>query len=68
MVDTGTISLINELSNLCLLVDLYELCNSHLIVVQYMPLTNQVRGPHCKLQTEFFFPFGLWPKHEVHMP
>ena len=23
---------------------------------EYMPLTNRVRGPYCKLRTEFFSP------------
>ena len=26
----------------------------------YIPLTNRVRGPYCKLRTEFF-PVDLWP-------
>ena len=29
-----------------------------------LPLTNRVRGPYCKLPTEFF-PVDLWPKREA---
>ena len=32
-----------------------------------IPLTNQVRGPYCKLRTEFF-PVDLWPKREARRP
>ena len=31
------------------------------------PLTNGVRGPYCKLRTEFF-PIDLWPKRKVRGP
>ena len=33
--------------------------------MSYIPLTNRVRGPYCKLQNEFF-PVDLWPKREGH--
>ena len=33
----------------------------------YIPLTNRVRGPYCKLRTEFF-PVDLWSKHEARGP
>ena len=33
----------------------------------YIPLTNRVRGPYCKLRTEFF-PVDLWPKREARGP
>jgi len=29
----------------------------------YIPLNNRIRGPYCKLRTEFF-PIDLWPKRE----
>ena len=32
-----------------------------------IPLTNRVRGPYCKLRTEFF-PVDLWPKREARRP
>ena len=32
-----------------------------------IPLTNRVRGPYCKLRTEFF-PVDLWPKREARGP
>ena len=33
----------------------------------YIPLTNRVRGPYCKLRTKFF-PVDLWPKREARGP
>ena len=33
----------------------------------YIPLTNRVRGPCCKLRPAFF-PFDLWPKREARAP
>ena len=31
---------------------------------KYIPLINRVRGPYCKIRTEFF-PVDLWPKREA---
>ena len=33
----------------------------------YIPLTNRVRGPHCKLRPALF-PIDLWPKREAYGP
>ena len=34
---------------------------------QFIPLTNRVRGPYCKLRTEVF-PVDLWPNREARGP
>ena len=38
-----------------------------IIIASSIPLTNRVRGPYCKLRTEFF-PVDLWPKREARGP
>lgn len=37
------------------------LCFFLLNCLLYIPLTNRVQGPYCKLGTEFF-PVDIWPK------
>ena len=41
--------------------------HSSVLTWKYIPLTNRVRGPYCKLRTKFF-PVCLWPKHEARRP
>jgi len=36
-------------------------------LIEDVPFTNRIRGPHCKLRTEFF-PIDLWPKREARGP
>ena len=51
-----------------------QICSFYLVILlttakksTEIPLTNRVRGPYCKLRTEFF-PVDLWPKREARGP
>ena len=38
-----------------------------IIKLNYIPLTNRVQGPYCKLRPAFF-PIDLWPKRNARGP
>ena len=51
------------------LLELWEIKRIQKIIgVEYIPLTNRVKGPYCNLWTKFFPAVDLWPKHKAHRP
>ena len=62
-------SITSKLLSYSLLVICFFFFNSFigLLNYNYCFINNRVRGPYCKLRTEFF-PVDLWPKREARGP